>query len=277
MPILSRPFLRISMSSLERAVDLLRILAQHGGRGARLQDIAQEAGVARPSVHRLLATLKTLDLVEQDDASDRSQLGLGLYLLGQAAADRFDLLELARPFVEALAWDTGDTTYLTVRHRYESICLLRCEGSFPIKAFTTQSGARQPLGLGAGSIALLAFLDDAKIEDILQRNHAVLEPHARFDMDSLLTQISQARANGYILRKSTVVDGITTVAVPVFDYQHRPAASVSLTAIDTRMDPDRLPAVVQRCKDAAQSLQERLAINRPEKKRQTIIAKPPTG
>ncbi len=252
------------MSSLERAVDLLRILAQHGGRGARLQDIAQEAGVARPSVHRLLATLKTLDLVEQDETSDRYQLGLGLYLLGQAAADRFDLLELARPFVEALAADTGDTTYLTVRHRYESICILRCEGGFPIKAFTTQSGARQPLGLGAGSIALLAFLDDAKVEDILQRNRSALEPQTRFDMDSLLTQISQARVNGYVMRKSTVVDGITTIAVPVYDYLRRPIASISLTAIDTRMSENRLPAIVQRCKDAAQALETRLVIAKPE-------------
>lgn len=248
------------MSSLERSVDILRILARRGGQGVRLQDIAQEAGVARPSVHRLLGTLKSLGLVEQDEASDRYHLGLDLYLLGQAAADRFDLLELSRPYVETLAADTGDTAYLTVRHRYESICMLRCEGGFPIKAFTTKVGARQPLGLGAGSVALLAFLDDAKVEEIIQHNRAVLEPQARFDMHGLRSQIAHGREHGYVLRKSTVVDGITAIGVPVYDYLRRPIASISLTAIDSRMREDRLPAVVQRCKDVAHALETRLAI-----------------
>lgn len=250
------------MSSLERAVDILRILSRHA-HGARLQDIAQASGIARPSVHRLLVTMRELGLVDQDPASERYQLGLDLYLLGQAAAERFDMLELARPIVEALAADTGDTTYFTVRHRYESICILRAEGGFPIKAFTTQTGARQPLGLGAGSIALLAFLDDDRIEDILRRNRALLEPHSRFDMDTLLTVISQARTTGYVMRKSTVVDGITAVGVPVRDYLGRPFASISLTAIDSRMRDERLHFVAQRCKDAAAMLEERLALAPP--------------
>lgn len=250
------------MSSLERAVDILRILARHGGAGARLQDVADESGVARPSVHRLLATMRQLKLVDQDPHSERYQLGLDLYLLGQAAAERYDLLELARPLVESLAADTGDTAYLTVRHRYESVCILRAEGGFPIKAFTTQAGARQPLGLGAGSIALLAFLGDAEVEDILQRNRAVLEPHSRFDMDSLLTLIGQARVTGYVLRKSTVVDGITTVALPVMDHLERPLSSISLTAIDSRLSDDRLQLVINRCRDAVATLEERLSLRR---------------
>jgi DNA-binding IclR family transcriptional regulator len=197
--------------------------------------------------------------VDQDEQSERYQLGLDLYLFGQAAVDRYDLLELGRPIVESLAADTGDTAYLTVRHRYESVCIFRAEGGFPIKAFTTHVGARQPLGLGAGSIALLAFLSDAEVDAVLQHNRAVLEPYSRFDMNGLLTIIAQARTQDYVLRKSTVVDGITTIAVPVLDYRSRPLAAISLAAIDQRMAEERLPYVAQRCRDAAQALQARLS------------------
>jgi DNA-binding IclR family transcriptional regulator len=247
------------MSSLERAVEILRALARNGGSGVRLQDLSEQTGIARPSAHRLLSTMRQLGLVDQDEQSERYQLGLDLYLLGQAASDRYELLELGRPIVESLAADTGDTTYLTVRHRYESVCIFRAEGGFPIKAFTTHAGARQPLGLGAGSIALLAFLSDEEIEAVLQHNRAALEPHSRFDMNTLYTTIAQARTQDYVLRKSTVVDGITAIGVPVLDYRGRPLASVSLTAIDQRMTHDRLALVAQRCREAARELQAKLS------------------
>jgi DNA-binding IclR family transcriptional regulator len=259
------------MSSLERSVELLRALAKRGGEGVRLQDLAEQTGIARPTVHRLLATLHQLGLVDQDQPSERYHLGLDLYLLGQAAAERYDLLELARPIVESLAADTGDTAYLTVRHRYESVCILRAEGGFPIKAFTTNVGDRQPMGLGAGSIALLAFLGDTEIEAVLQHNRAALEPYSRFDMNGLLTTIAQARTQDFVLRKSTVVDGITAIGVPVLDYRGRPLASISLTAIDDRMTDGRLNLVAQRCREAAQELQTLLTFsngdtNEPRKK-----------
>jgi len=251
------------MSSLERAVNILRTLAHEGGAGARLQDIAERTGIARPTVHRLLGTMSQLGLVDRDADSEHYQLGLDLYLLGQAASDRYNVLELARPLVEALAADTGDTAYLTVRHRYESVCILRAEGGFPIKAFTTHVGARQPLGLGAGSIALLAFLPDAEIDEVLQHNRAVLEPHSRFDMNGLRAIIAQARAQDYVLRQSTVVDGITAIAVPVFDYRGRPLAAISLTSIDSRMSGERLVLAVRRCREAAAALQGKLSFARP--------------
>lgn len=247
------------MSSLERSVDILRALARGGGSGVRLQDLSEQTGIARATVHRLLGTLQQFGLVDQDEHSERYYLGLDLYLLGHAAAERYDLLQLARPIVESLAADTGDTAYLTVRHRYESVCILRAEGGFPIKAFTTDVGDRQPLGLGAGSVALLAFLSDAEMDAVLQHNRAALEPHSRFDMNSLLTTIAQARTQDYVLRKSTVVDGITAIGVPVLDYRGRPLASISLTAIDQRLSDERLKLVVQRCREAAQALQARLS------------------
>lgn len=202
-----------------------------------------------------------LGLVDQDPKSTRYQLGLDLYLLGQAAADRYSLLSVARPLVESLAADTGDTAYLIVRHRYEAVCIFRAEGGYPIKAFTTNAGERQPLGLTAGSIALLTFLEQTEIDDILNRNRAVLETNSRFDMNSLPAIIARARAQGYVLRTSTVVDGIATLAFPVFDYWKRPLASISLTAIDQRMNEERMFIVVEHCQRAVRALENALSFS----------------
>lgn len=251
------------MSSLERAVAILRVLAHGEREGVRLQDVAERAGVARPTTHRLLNQMAALGLVDQASASERYLPGLDLFLLGQAVSERYDLIAMARPLLEGLAADTGDTIYLTVRHRHESVCLWRVEGPYPIKAFTTRPGTSQPLGLGAGSIALLAFLEAPEREDLLRHNRALLEQHQRFDMNRLLALIEQARVQGYVLRKSTVVDGITAIGVPVFDGRSRPAASISLTSIDARLEGERLDTVVAHCRRAAAQLQSLLTLPPP--------------
>lgn len=74
--------------SLERAIALLRELASHGSRGARLTDLVGDSGFSKGTVRRLLTTLIRERLVEQNETSRRYFLGTELYVLGSIAAPR---------------------------------------------------------------------------------------------------------------------------------------------------------------------------------------------
>jgi DNA-binding IclR family transcriptional regulator len=248
------------MSSLERTVEILKTLAAGPSVGMRLQDLAEATGVARPTVHRLLGQMRELRLVDQDPLSERYSLGLDLYLLGQTAARRFDLLELAKPVMEDLAETIGDTIYLTLRHRTESICIWRTEGSYPIKVLTSAIGQSQPLGLGVGSICLLSYLPDDDTEQILKQNRRLLEQNSHFDLNTLLSVIERAKQNGYVLSRSVMVDGISALGVPIVDWQGRPIAAISVTAIDERLRGDRLAFVIEHCRKGVAVLQNHLAL-----------------
>ena len=78
--------------SLERAIALLRELASHGSRGARLTDLVSDSGFSKGTVRRLLATLIRQGLVEQNETSRRYFLGTELYVLGSIAANAIKAL-----------------------------------------------------------------------------------------------------------------------------------------------------------------------------------------
>src|SRR3989304_4526478 len=88
----------------------------------------------------------------------RAGMGQRAFELGLAAAPRFNLPDMFRPSLHRIAEKTGDTVFLTARSGNDSVCIDRKEGSFPIKTFTLEVGARRPLGAGAGGPAALMLL-----------------------------------------------------------------------------------------------------------------------
>src|SRR5262245_19824030 len=152
--------------SIARGIGLLKVVAVGSPEGLTLAQVAERASLHRATAHRLLAALTRERLLEQD-ASHRYHGGVELWVLGEAAARRFDIRELCRLPLERITTETQDTVYLSVRSGYEAICVARYEGAFPIRTLSLNSGDRRPLGVGSGSLALLAFLSEPDRHEVL--------------------------------------------------------------------------------------------------------------
>jgi len=124
--------------SITRGIGLLKIVAQGRPEGLTLAQVAERASLHRATAHRLLAALTRERLLEQD-ASHRYHGGVELWVLGEAAARRFDIRELCRLPLERITAETQDTVYLSVRSGYEAICVARYEGAFPIRTLSLNS------------------------------------------------------------------------------------------------------------------------------------------
>ena len=146
--------------SVERSLQLVRLLATAGRRGLALTDLARMTDLSHSTVHRLLQQLVSERLASQMDQSRRYALGPLAYELGIAAAPRFDIWQPARALLRAFAEEVGDTVYLVVRSGREAVCLERIEGPSPVRVLTLDTGSRRPLGLGAGGLAILAALPE---------------------------------------------------------------------------------------------------------------------
>ncbi|MBU2409598.1 MAG: helix-turn-helix domain-containing protein, partial [Gammaproteobacteria bacterium] len=138
--------------SLDRAIGLLEQVVDHAGEGASLPFLASSTRLSKPTAHRLLTGLKNLGLVDYDEKTRLFHPGLKIYRMGLASAARFDLVQLAQPCMLALAQETGDTVYLSLRSGDSSLCVARELGTFPIRTLTLEVGDYRPLGLGAGSL-----------------------------------------------------------------------------------------------------------------------------
>ena len=165
--------------AIARAARLLRLVTAAGDAGAGVQELARQAELSRSTAHRLLSALRVEGLVDQDEDTARWMPGPELFLMGSVAATRYDVTGLARDIVRSLAVKTEESAFLSVRRADETVCLLREEGSFPIRSFVLSEGVRFPLGVASAGLAILAFLPEADVEAYLERHPELPERFGR--------------------------------------------------------------------------------------------------
>ncbi|RAU21311.1 IclR family transcriptional regulator [Paramagnetospirillum kuznetsovii] len=240
---------------VERVVAVLSALSDGGAQGTSLADLCDITGLRKATAHRLLAALTGSGFAFQDIDSRRYRLGFQAASLGLTAAAQC-VAGPAMPVLGRLAATTGDTVFASIREGLAAICVARAVGGFPIRTLTLDVGDRRPLGVGAGSLALLAFFPDSEIEMIVNRNERWLQDFQRFAPEEMSALITRTRRDGFALNEGRIVPGMNAIGVPVLDATGRPLASLSLAAIRDRMGPERLPELVQNLQAEARVLAE---------------------
>jgi len=247
-----------TVQSVERALSLLSLTAAGPRPGRRLAELVASSGLSKPTVYRLMTVLARAGFVEIDEETRTYYPGMELSRLGAVAVERFGIVQLARPSLLRLAEATGDTVFLTVRVRNESICVDREIGPFPIKALTVEVGDRRPLGVGSGSLAILAFLGDAEIARMLDVNRDRLRGFPQMDPATFETLIAAARGSGHALVDGLLVEGMSGIGVPIFDGGGRPVAALSVAAMSSRLSGARRANVVSLLQAEARQVEQRM-------------------
>ena len=160
-------------------------------------------------------------------------------MLGAAALRRFDPRPLARPSMMRLAGNFEDSVVLSIRSGVESLCIDVEEGTYPIRANYLTVGSRRPLGVGAGSLALLAWLPDDEREAALETLSRQLERYPRITPALLRERVDQARERGYAVLLDVVVERMGGIGAAILDADGRPVAALSIAALNERITGPR--------------------------------------
>lgn len=246
------------VQTIDRAARVLRVLADGPAEGLRLADVTAGLGLGKATAHRLLRGLVDVGFAEFSETSKRYALGFEIFALG-AAARRFRIVDLARPVLARLAAKTRDTVYLSVRDGDHALCVDRCTGEYPIRTLTLDVGDRRPLGVGAGSLALLAFQDEADIARILRDDHATRAQFDGFDAKSLGAMVRRSRAAGHAFNDGYIVNAMAAIGVPVPDADGHAIAALSIAAIRERMQEPRAAELAALLRAEAAELGQLLA------------------
>ena len=245
--------------AIARAAGLLRLVTA-SPEGSALHALAHTAGLSRSTAHRLLTALRAEGLVDQDPQTARWMPGPELYLMGTAAAARYDITALARDIVRSLAVKTEESAFLSVRRADETVCLLREEGAFPIRSFVLSEGVRFPLGVASAGLAILSFLPDHDVDAYLARHPELAERWARTHAQPPPRRpLAETNARGYAVNPGLIVEGSWGMGAAVFDRDGRAEWALSLTGVEFRFGPDRLPTLGRTLLAHAHELSARLA------------------
>lgn len=228
-----------SVEVLTRATALLRAISGYEPTGATTSELARTVGLARPTTHRLLTSMQGEGMVDREPAG-RWLLGPELYLLGSAAAERYDVTAVAQPVVRRLATVTEESAFFSARRGNETVCLVREDGSFPIRSHVLHEGLRLPLGVASAGIAILAFMPGPQVDDYLTEHDLTERFGAAHAAEAVQARLAETRQVGYSLNPGLLVPGSWGIGAAVFDAAGSPRWALSLTGIEQRFGPDRL-------------------------------------
>ncbi|KRB75067.1 IclR family transcriptional regulator [Nocardioides sp. Root190] len=225
---------------VDKVAALLRALSQHES-GRTTTEVATATSLPRATAHRLLEALAAEGLADRDTTDGRWHLGPETYVLGIAAATRYDLTSEARASVHRLARETGESAFFSVRRGDETVVLLREDGAFPIRSYVLHESARFPLGVVSAGLAILAHLPERDVEAFFARADLTEPWGLQHSEDQVRKRLEATRQSGWSLNPGHVVEGSWGMAAAVFNKSGRPEWALTITGVEQRFRPERQP------------------------------------
>jgi DNA-binding IclR family transcriptional regulator len=254
--------------AVARALRVLRAVARSRGAGISLAELTRETGLNKPTAHRLVVALMADGMAEQDKISLRYFVGPECYVLGAIANERFGLGRAAADAVARLAQWSGDSAFFSLRSDVFAVCVVREDGDYPLKTHVLQPGTRHPLGVGAGSLAMLAALDDADLEHCIEANAALLaQRYPGYTAALLREQVALTRRRGYSVNEGLVVAGSWGIGAAVRSARGDVLGALSIAAVEAHLQPLRQAELGPRLVSAAHDVEgqlEQSATMRPD-------------
>ena len=241
--------------NVARVAIVLDALAMSKNHGMRLTDIVEATGLGTSVVHRLLAGLAAHGFVEFDKASNRYHVGLQMVRWAASSTERYGLAPFVGESMERLAQETEDTVYFSLVSGLDAVCVDRREGDYPIKTLTLNVGDRRPLGVGSGSMALLAFQAEEIIADVLENDD---ERRREYGMDSdyIRAGVAEAQVSGHAIFEGKLIEGMSGIGVPICKTDGLAVAAISIAALTPRLAGERLTWVAELIKHECRLIQE---------------------
>ena len=241
--------------SVARAAALLKVLAGNG-RPMGLGDLASSIGISKPATFHLLRTLELEGFIAKSaDAAYR--LDWGLYELGSAVIRSLELTRVARLHLDRLAEASGEAVLLSI---LDGDSVLYIDRGQSTESFTMVAniGRRSPLHTNASGKVLLAYQDQRVIDAVLSMPLPANTPATVSTRGELEAQLLAARRDGYATCWQEQEAGLSSVAVPVFDYTGRVCAAIAIAGPAERVSKKSISNLVNRLREEAQEISTKL-------------------
>lgn len=243
---------RSAIQVIDRMAQLLdAIVAQ--GEAVSLKVLSAETGLHPSTAFRILGAMAEHGFVERDGAGAYC-LGAKLRLLGSRARQGIDVRAEARPFMETLRDQVGETVNLTVRAGDEVIYVERVT---PARMMRVEQviGSRAPLHVTAVGKLMLAAEGEAAIRAYAQRTRLPrYTPNTLCTADALARTCFAARERGYAFDDEEAETGVGCIGTLIRDATGVAVAGLSISAPIERRRPEWAPLL----QEAAARLSQRL-------------------
>lgn len=224
-----------------KALDVLEMVAERG-EPARFTDLHDAARYPKATLHRLLRTLTKQRMLRHDPANGTYALGMRLVRLAHSAWAQSSLAPLARPYIDELSRETGETIHLAQLDQGQVLYVDKRNAARAIEMFA-QAGKVGPAYCTGVGKAMLAHLDQGGLTEALKAQSFYRHtPNTLTTERDLRNELARIRERGYALDREEHEPGIICCAVPILSRAGRVLGALSLTSSTSRATLDELEA-----------------------------------
>lgn len=227
------------VKSAARALAVVECVAEAGA--ISFNDISARLGIPKSSAHGLLKTLESDQWVTQNSDSRLFSLGLRAWQIGHMYDGHRGLAETAKPIMDALSHETGETVQLARLDGVENVYIAISPSPNPMRMASSVGMRLHAHATGIGK-ALLSTLEP---DEAHRRLAAVVLPRLTAktvtDPDDLIRIIGTAADVGYAIDDEEFIEGCRCVAMPVTtEAETGIAAAISIT-LPSQRTPEGWP------------------------------------
>jgi len=244
------------VQSVDRALQILEILAREGDAG--VSDIAEEMGVHKSTVSRLVGSLVNRELVRQNSERGKYQLGFGILRLASSIPGRLSVVHEARQVLEALAAEYKETVNLAVLRSNYAVNVDQAMGPSTLATYDWV-GSLTPLhATSSGKVLLAALTADERSQVLKAVGLPARTPRTVTNRGELEKQLLDVARNGYATVHEEFEIGLTAVAVPIFNHSGSVIAAVSISGPAFRFSPEDQPGLIDGLREAGLTISARM-------------------
>lgn len=224
------------IKTTRQVFDIVEVLKESGGLG--VTEVARELNMSKSNAHRHLTTLDEVGYVVCED---------GLYHpsarfldIGQYVRYRNPVSELVQPKVEQLAEKTQERAEFIVEEHGRGVFLHRSTGANAVGT-NTRIGATLPLHASAAGKAILSFLPEERLDEIIkQQGLQEQTPHTITDDETLREELESIRETSIAYNDQELIVGLRAVGTPICTPDGDVLGALSITGPTCRFRDDTI-------------------------------------
>lgn len=236
-----------------KALDVLDMVARHG-RPVRFTELLGQGCYPKATLYRFLQTLTNQGMLAYDPEAQVYSLGVRLVRLAHAAWAQSSLAPIARPWLDRLSEELGETLHLAQLDQGQVLYVDKRNAARPVDMFS-QAGKVGPAYCTGVGKAMLAYLPDDRLEQALARQsfHA-FTPGTLASREALMAELKAIRQRGFAFDREEHEPGIICIAAPILSASGRAIGAMSITSTTQRNSLEDLEAFVPRLREVAAAI-----------------------
>jgi len=227
------------IQSVSHALDILESFTRTEDE-LGVTELAKRLGLHKNNVFRLLATLEHRGYVEQNKVTENYRLGAKTLQIGSIFIEQRECRRQARPILENLAAESGETAVVAVLRGNKVIYMDSVEADKTVRV-VSRVGAMLPAHCTAVGKIQLAYLSPADVERLYNDEpFTTLTGRSIRTQDALEAELKKTVEAGYAVENEEADVEVRGLAVAVRDFSKRVIAAIGIVAPVSRLTDDRL-------------------------------------